>query len=59
MHDTIIRVAAGCLASSAIMLGVLQFVQAPTLILVIVGMAASGLVYLPFIGKELKVLVRL
>lgn len=59
MHDTIIRVAAGCLASSAIMLGVLQFVQAPILILVIVGVTAGGLVYLPFIGKELKVLVRL
>lgn len=59
MSDTLIRVAGGCVLASFLMLAVLRFIPLSPLALVLVGGGLSALVYLPFIWKELKVLVRL
>ena len=57
--DTIFRVAIGCVVSAGVLLAFLTFIPLPMLALVILGGIVSGLIYLPFIGKELKVLVRM
>jgi putative peptidoglycan lipid II flippase len=60
VKGTVLRVLPGALAACAVVLAV-QFAgaQAPPMLVGLVGMAAGGLIVLPFIWKEIRVLLRL
>lgn len=59
MPDTIIRTVLGCLASSLVFLGISYFLPLALILRVIIGLTLSSLVYLVFIKKELRMLVKL
>jgi len=59
LQDTIVRTVLGCIAGAVVMVAVLYFLPLPQLLLVFLGGVLGSLVYLTFIKRELKLLIRL
>jgi putative peptidoglycan lipid II flippase len=57
--DTIMRTILGCVAAGVVMFILSQYIPGPPLITTILGLIISSLVYLLFIKKELKILVKI